>query len=1217
MRKVSFIVALHLHCFLSAAFAQQVSKKVDFDRDIRPILSDRCYVCHGPDSGTREAELRLDLKEAAFDVIVPGEPAASELVSRILSDDAEEMMPPPESNLSVSDEEKQLISNWIAQGAVWKKHWAFESRSQPGLPAVASMGRVSNQIDHFLLSRLESRGLSYSKLASREKLIRRVTLDLIGLPPTLSEIDAFLSDGSPDAFGILVDRLMRSNHYGQRMASDWMDVARYSDTYGYQVDRDRYVWPWRDWVIRAFNSNMPYDQFVIEQLAGDLLPEATDDQILATTFNRLHPQKVEGGSVEEEFRVEYVVDRTQTFATAFMGLTLECARCHDHKYDPLSQKEYYQLFAFFNNIDESGLYSYFTSSVPTPTLAILNDEQKNQIGVLQSQLEKLKEPETLGIAALSEAALVDQALQAKGRDPIEKVDFNMVSGRNTKTTDQRGQPAAKLTGDDAITLKTGNFKRHAPFSVSLSLNTPDAKQRAVVFHRSRAWTDAGSRGYQLLMEDGRLSASLIHFWPGNAISVKTRQAIPVNRWVDVAVTYDGSISAKGISIFIDGKRADVEVVKDKLTKNITGGGGNTIAIGARFRDRGFTNGEVSSFEVHDRQLSDLEVALKHDEQRITDQLQQLRDAAEPTDAMKAMLVQHLTLNASDKHAEYRKQLASARAQLCNALDRATEIMVMRELPQPKDSFVLQRGEYSQRLERVNAATPEVLPAMNESLPNDRLGLAKWMTDPDHPLTARVAVNHYWQLIFGDGIVRTPEDFGRQGALPTHPELLDWLANDFVAHGWDVKRLLKQMVMSTAYRQSSVASKELLNIDPDNELLARAPSYRWPAEMLRDNVLAASGLLVDKIGGPPVKPYELAASFKPSTPDKGEGLYRRSLYTYWKRTGPAPVMMALDAAKRDVCRVKRERTSSPLQALAMLNGPQFVEAGRALSQQLVTQHGNDADDAIVQDMFRILTSRRPSEQESAILLTLYRSQHEHFVANPQAALEYLSNGQFGDYAKSGVPLQLPTNEHDFRLGSTPHGQEKFAGEFGRASVFARPLSESSVKRLAALPHDQPVVGDPKPAVSSSMPASGKETNGANNTASGGSLVFDKTAGLTFVDGLTLEVWIKPAAVGRGRLWDKISPGQADGLLLDLHGGLRFICGDTVSMADRAPTLGQWSHVACTADFKSGQIRFYLNGEPAGGVAPNSGSLSNESLASIAAWACVANTLINHDECVTKR
>lgn len=1204
MQKISFIIAVPFSCLFSIVCAQQVQARVDFDRDIRPILSDRCYICHGPDSKTREADLRLDEKEDAFEVLVPGQPADSEILRRILSTDPDEVMPPPESNLSVSAEEKQLISDWIAEGANWKKHWAFEKRSRPALPDVKSTELVSNPIDYFLLSKMESRGLTFSELASREKLIRRVTFDLTGLPPTLSEIDEFLGDDSQDAYGRVVDRLLRTDDYGQRMASDWMDVARYSDTYGYQVDRDRYVWPWRDWVIRSFNKNMPYDQFVIEQLAGDLLPEPTDEQVLATTFNRLHPQKVEGGSVEEEFRVEYVVDRTQTFATAFLGLTLECARCHDHKYDPFSQKEYYQLFSYFNNIDESGLYSYFTNSVPTPTLALLSDEQKKQVAALQKTLGNVREPGDTGIHTMPDAALLEKALQVTGTDPIEAVDFTVVGGRNTKTTDQRGKPAAMLTGDDAITLKTGNFKRYAPFSIRLSLKTPDKKERAVVFHRSRAWTDAGSRGYQLLIEDGKLNASLIHFWPGNAISVKTKQAIPINRWIDVAVTYDGSISAEGISIFIDGEIAEVEVLKNKLTKNITGGGGNTIAIGARFRDRGFTNGEVSSFEVFDRQISELEVALGHDEKKTSEKLRHLQESEKLPDAVREMLVQHLNLNASDEYDEFRKQLSVARAELCNTLDRATEIMVMRELPQPKQSFVLQRGEYNQRLEPVKSATPKVLPPMRDALPNNRLGLAKWLIDPDHPLTARVAVNHYWQLIFGEGLVRTPEDFGRQGALPTHPQLLDWLANDFVTHGWDVKRLVKQMVMSTAYRQSSAVTEELLRVDPENELLARAPSYRWPAEMLRDNVLSASGLLVGKIGGPPVKPYELAASFKPSTPDKGEGLYRRSLFTYWKRTGPAPVMMALDAAKRDVCRVKRERTSSPLQALAMLNGPQFVEAGRALSQRLLEQHGNDTG-AITNDMFRILTSRQPSKQESKVIQTLYAKQRDYFLSNSQAAMEYLSNGQYGDYDRASAAQRLPANEHDFRLGFAPNGQEKFAGEFGRASIFAKALNESEVKTLAELSRELEAAGDWKPVVSRSLPFSA------------GPEVFDNTAKLEFTDGITLECWVKPDAAGRGRLWDKITPGKGDGLLLDLYGGLRFICGDNVVMADRAPVTNQWTHVACTVDFKSGQIQFFLNGEPAGGVVQNPNLFTDASLASIAAWASVANTLINHDECVTKR
>ena len=998
-RFVLLLIGLVLAGIPSAAPAQSAMDEVDFDREIRPILSDRCYVCHGPDAATRQADLRLDVREEALGVLSPGNPADSELLRRILSEDADEVMPPPASKLSLSQRERQLIAAWITQGAEWKQHWAFAPRSQPALPEVRSMDLVAGAIDRFLLSRLEKEELSFAPLAAKEKLIRRVTFDLTGLPPTLGEIDAFLADDSPQAFENVVDRLLESDHYGQRMASDWLDIARYSDTYGYQVDRDRYVWPWRDWVIRAFNANMPYDQFVIEQLAGDLLPGATDDQILATTFNRLHPQKVEGGSTEEEFRVEYVADRTQTFATAFLGLTMECARCHDHKYDPISQQEYYQLFAFFNNIDESGLYSYFTRSVPTPTLALTSNAQKQSLAELQAKVDAISSqaPETSFDPGDAEA--VEQALEVRGKPPIEVVDFSQVAGRNTKTTDARGNPAVRLTGDDAVGLKTGNFTRYQPFSVSLSIHVPDVKERAVVFHRSRAWTDAGSRGYQLLIENGKLSASLAPCWPRNAISVKTREPLPVNRWTDIAVVYDGSVDANGLSIFVDGKRAAVDVIKNRLTKNITGGGGNHIAIGQRFRDRGLTGGQVSSFRVYDRQLSELEVGVLHDDETTRKSFQDAIAAGGLPPHQQQVLVEHLRLNDSTEHDAHRARLRAAREQLCRSLDGLTEIMVMRELPEPKPAYILRRGLYSERLEEVSAETPAVFPAMDESLPKNRLGLARWLTSPEHPLTARVAVNHFWQLIFGQGLVRTPEDFGRQGAPPTHPELLDWLANDFVAHGWDVQRLLKQMVMSRAYRQSTSASQQLLQRDPANELLARAPAYRLPAEMLRDNVLAVSGLLVDKIGGPPVRPYELAASFKASKPDKGEGLYRRSLYTYWKRTGPAPVMLALDAAKRDVCRVKREHTSSPLQALAMLNGPQFVEASRALSQRLIHRHGKDQTDGIAIDMFRTLTSRTPSDVERSILTELFHAQREHFLDAPEAAAKYLSNGEYGSYRRS--------------------------------------------------------------------------------------------------------------------------------------------------------------------------------------------------------------------------
>ncbi len=1216
MRLLRFLLSLLTVFGLQWTAAGQDESMIDFDKQIRPILSDRCYHCHGPDEQARMADLRLDEQQGALQAIVPGDPAESELWSRLISEDPDSVMPPPDSKLQVTPRERKLIKAWIQQGATWKKHWAFEPRASVAPPDLNSESSVGNEIDQFILQKLQSERLQFSPLADREKLIRRVTFDLTGLPPALVEIDAFLEDDSPDAYERVVDRLMQSEHYGQRMASDWLDVARYSDTYGYQVDRDRFVWPWRDWVIRSFNKNLPYDQFMVDQIAGDLLPDATDDQILATTFGRLHPQKVEGGSVEEEFRVEYVADRTQTFATAFLGLTMECARCHDHKFDPVSQKEYYQLFSFFNNIDESGLYSFFTGSVPTPTMQLLSDEQKQNLTRLKNGVQQAAVKTPTESFDLKSPETIRQALELVGRDPIETVDFLEVGGRNTQTKDALGNPAVKLTGDDAVGLKTGNFRRYQPFSISLSLLTPDVKERAVIFHRSRAWTDAGSRGYQLLLEDGKLSASLIHFWPGNAMRVKTKAPVPVNQWVNVSVVYDGSLSAKGLAIFVDGQRAELEIVRDHLTKNITGGGGDNLAIGERFRDRGFTGGQVSQFRVYDRQLSDLEVALAQGSQSLQKEWQSLPADSKLTSQQEQAIGQHLRLNSSEDFSAYRNQLMEARKQFCAALDGAKEIMVMREMPQPRSAFVLERGLYSQPRQQVSAGTPSVLPDMDKELPRNRLGLARWLTDPEHPLTARVAVNHYWQLIFGAGIVQTPEDFGRQGVRPTHPELLDWLANDFVTNDWDLKRLLKQMVMSTAYRQSSAVSADLLERDPENKWLARAPSYRLPAEMLRDNVLSSSGLMVDKLGGAPAKPYELAASFKPSSPDSGDGLYRRSLYTYWKRTGPAPVMMALDAAKRDVCRVKRERTSSPLQALAMLNGPQFVEAARALSHRLIEQHGSDNSEDVAVDMFRILTSRRPTESELGIIQKLFLSQLEYFKADPEAAKEYLSLGKFGDY---GSPAKIPmaSNTHDFRLGVTPNGDEVLAGKIGRAQIFASEFNANQVRQLAEAGPEENVSIGSAAVISNQVPETFQKIEGLASAWVDDHVFFPGTSKIDFPAGFTMEAWIHPDQLGRGRIWDKVTPGTGDGVFLDLYQGLRFFVGGVQVMGNRSPQAGRWSHVVCAVNTIDGRIRMYLDGELVGSSGPDPRERSEQDLPLLAAWSSVANTLINHDECVTKR
>ncbi|MCH2200543.1 MAG: DUF1553 domain-containing protein [Fuerstiella sp.] len=967
--------------------------QIRFNRDVRPVLSDRCYVCHGPDVENRQADLRLDLEQdAKQSVIVAGKPDESELVRRILSNDPDVRMPPPGSKLELSPEEQAMLTAWIEQGATWDQHWAFVAPRQPMLPSVLTARWPRNEIDYFVLSNLEERSSTPSSEASRETLIRRISFDLTGLPPSLEQIDNFVTNESPDAWSEQIDRLLSSGHFGERMASVWLDLARYSDTFGYQVDRDRYVWPWRDWVIRAFNSNMPHHEFLRKQIAGDLLPDATDEDILATTFNRLHPQKVEGGSTPEEFRIEYVSDRTQTFATAFLGLTMECCRCHDHKYDPFSQKDYYQLTAFFDKIDEAGLYSYRTQSTPTPTLLMLDEADKRRIRRLRDSVKaaekKLAETAAAADAEFRRWLAVDRSVEDSTMLPnrVLHMDFEAVPGGGNRHTDGKVGMGIRFSGDDAVGTQIGQFSRNQPFSIALWLNTPDHKERAVVWHHSLGWTDGGSRGYQLLIKDGRLHASLIHFWPGNAISIATADPLPVQEWHHVTVRYDGSSRAAGISILIDAQPVSTEIIRDNLYKEITADKRHLV-IGERSRDRGFTNGMADELMVFERQLTPIEVA------QLTDGHSLATALTTPHDQLSARQTERLfEYFLSTTHNGSRQQLAAlteARSELSAAVDGVQEIMVMKETDRPVTTHLLRRGAYDARGDVVTADTPAILPKRSADAPANRLGLADWLISPNHPLTARVAVNHYWQVMFGQGLVRTPEDFGSQGRPPTHPRLLDWLALDFIQHDWDVKRLLKQIAMSATYRQTSTMSEDHARRDPNNDWLGRFPSYRLPAEMLRDNALAVSGLLVDRMGGPPAKPYEVEVSFKPADRDSGPGLYRRSVYTYWKRTGPAPVMMVLDAVKRDVCRVNRERTASPLEAFVLMNGPQFVEASRVLAEQLLAEHHTPQQ--ALPDLFRLLTSRPATDREHSVLTGLLAEQLDYFGQDAERTKKYLSVG----------------------------------------------------------------------------------------------------------------------------------------------------------------------------------------------------------------------------------
>ena len=1020
---------------------------VDFNREVRPVLSDKCYPCHGPDEQTRKARLRFDTREGALrekdgtTVIIPGKSAASEVILRVSSPHADEVMPPPEAKLGrLAPAEIETLRRWIDEGALYQSHWSFVPLAPktlpPEPPAPPAPGGARHPIDRLVFAALAARQLAPQPEASRATLIRRLSFDLTGLPPTLAEVAAFERDSSADpdrALGDLVDRLLASPRYGERMAADWLDLARYADSYGFQVDRERDMWPWRDWVIKAFNQNLPWDQFVTWQLAGDLLPGATEEQQLATAFNRLHAQESEGGSVEEEYRVNYVNDRVTTFGTAFLGLTLECARCHDHKFDPISQKEFYALAAFFQNIDEAGLYSFFTQAAPTPAMWVPDAAHRQNyhaalaaVRSAEGKLAALREERRAAFSAWLAASpfgpvspispsgsiahfSFDQCEpvppkpapdSASTEEPVESPantlrfanalkpgDF-ATTPRENESVPGRSGLAVRLTGDHPINTKLGNFHRHEPFSISLWIQTPDVKERAVILHRSRAWTDAGSRGYELLLEEGKLKWSLIHFWPGDAISIRTLAPVAVGEWIHIAVSNDGSSRAAGLRLYINGEPARIEVIRDHLTKDITGGGGDTLVLGERFRDRGFQGGLVDNLQVFDRALTPLEV------RRMV--------SANPAEADRDELFEFYLATFDESYRTQLAALTAARATQTRLADEAKDIMIMRELPQPKTAYVLKRGDYSQRGEVVGPGTPDVLPPFPPDQPRNRLGLARWLTDPRHPLLARVTANRFWQALFGRGLVATAEDFGSQGDRPTHPELLDWLAGEFIRLGWDVKALLKTLVLSQTYRQRSFADGPVMADDPSNTWLARGPRHRLPAEMIRDHALAVSGLLVERIGGPPVHTYDLPESFKPAPAGKGEQLYRRSLYTFWRRNGPAPVLESFDVPKRVVCVARRDSTDTPLHALVLLNGPQFVEAARVLAEQLHRASGGQRDQ-LVADTCHRLTGRPPDASELRIVGRLYDEQLAWYRRHPEDADCYL---RIGDRARDA---SLPAPE----------------------------------------------------------------------------------------------------------------------------------------------------------------------------------------------------------------
>lgn len=1002
--------------------------KLDYNLHVKPVLSDKCFACHGPDQAKQKAGLRLDVRDNAIGelpespgkfAIDPGDPHRSEVVRRILSDDPDYVMPSPESHLTLSAKEKAIVIKWIDDGAEYKPHWAFVAPKLPSVPKSRYDSGAVNEIDRFVFHKLESEGLKPARQADRELLLRRLSLDLTGLPPTIEEIDAFINDKSPDAYEKQVDRLLNSEQYGEKMAVDWLDLARFADSHGYTVDRLRDMSPYRDWVIQAFNKNYPYDKFVQWQLAGDLMPEPTKEMKLATAFNRNHAQNMEGGIIDEEFQTEYVVDRTNTLGEAFMGLSVGCARCHDHKYDPLSQKNYYEMFSFFNNVPEAGQISW-DDAMPGPTMMLPTEQQEKILDFLNKRIQE-KESALLSVKKtastefdtwyathpvqkMSGETIPSQGLQAhytfddsslrNRKAPAKAGTMRMGSGPELPSFESRGAgKALKLNGDAWLDLgEIGLFRKSDAFSIGLAVFIPGDLKEGVIFHKATMERHFNYRGYDLYLKDNKLRLSISHAAPGNTIRKFTVEDVPRETWVHLVMTYDGSSRATGLHLYQDGIEASMETVADNLTKDILLYEGQPgLQIGAWDRGWGLKGGIVDDIAVYNREITPIEVRI------IAGKESWASVGNKVNNGDQALLEDLKTYYASAVNKNVTlalHDLRAARATLADSTEHVQEVMVMEEMSKPRKSYVLLRGNYDAFGEEVNPNTPESILPFPDNLPRNRLGLAQWLTRAEHPLTARVAVNRYWQNYFGTGIVKSTEDFGNQGELPSHPELLDWLAVTFRNSNWDVKKMQKLIVMSATYRQDSRATQEAKMKDPENRLLSCGPTNRLSAEMIRDNALAASGLLQKQIGGKSIKPYQPEGLWEINNTryvaDTGRAMYRRSLYVIVKRTVPHPTMGTFDAPSRSYCVVRRQKTNTPLQSLVTLNDPTFVEAARMLGEQ-ITRVSDEREG--IANAYRRLTGRMPGEKELDLLVALQQNELRKFRDHPEKTKGWLTTGQY--------------------------------------------------------------------------------------------------------------------------------------------------------------------------------------------------------------------------------
>ena len=1049
LRNLSHCVALAGVLIVGLVHVAGATETLSFNKDIRAILVENCFGCHGADSGSRKADLRLDDRDAAVEsgAIVPGDPDSSVALDRIFSDDPEEVMPPPSLKKVLTAEQKELLKRWIAEGAEYEPHWSFIPPARPAPPAVKNEAWIKNPIDRFILARLEQEGLTPAAEADRHVLARRLALDLTGLPPEPALVDAFVHDPHPDAYERLVDTLLASLEWGEHRGRHWLDYARYGDTHGIHFDNFREMWTYRQWVINAFNRNVPFDQFTILQLAGDLVQDhganASPDQVLdnriASGFNRCNITTNEGGVIAEEYAVLYTRDRTETTSAVWLGLTTGCAVCHNHKFDPLSQQEFYELSAFFNNTTQNVMDGNVHDTPPIlpvpkpadrPRFRVLEQEIPVAKAAVESRKKDAK-PEFEAWIRQADMSVVAKSLPQD--TPLVDLPFAEGQGATTRvklvgkesdlpltptTTWQpgpNGAPAALLDGRAAEIAGAGDFEHDQAFSVSFWLRpTANDGSYAVVARMDDA---KAYQGWDIWVQGRRVGMHFVHAWPDDAFKVVAKDQLKADAWTLVSVTYDGSGNAEGVNIYYDGKlQAKPNVENNKFKKHSIRVEA-PLTVGSRSPGGAAHGVGLASLAIWGRALSAGEVEGLSRGQTIAD-IVKLPADERPKAASGLYDWWLTTLDEPFKQAS--ATAAKLEAESAEIRKRGTIAHVMQEKPEMPKAFILDRGEYDKRKDEVQPDTPDILPPFPESLPKNRLGLAQWLMLQDHPLTSRVTVNRFWQEVFGTGLVRTTGDFGVTGELPSHPELLDWLAVEFRESGWDVKKLFKLMVTSAAYRQSAATTPDKLTKDNANRLLSRGPRFRMDAEMVRDYALAASGLLVKQIGGPSVKPYQPEGVWEAVTlggntsryeREKGEGLYRRSMYWFWKRSAPPSSMEIFNAPSRESCCVKRERTNTPLQALVTLNDPQFVEAARSLADRALEIGGPD-DDTRLEFIAERVLARPLAADEMAIVKKSLTDLTEWYKAHPDDAKTLIAIGETKPRAADPVQLAswtMLTNE----------------------------------------------------------------------------------------------------------------------------------------------------------------------------------------------------------------